>query len=246
VKCMNPALCVLVLMAAILSGCWPDDQPAEAPAPPSRAPARAEMPAGIHGDETVRFKYRKSLGESRTHETATGAGASIDARGNDAAAEHDATAPTAQLSGGNGWDGGGASGGTLRARLTAITPASLFSSPFAWAGVIGLAAAGWLATRGLMRQALMVGLAAGAAIVAAVYPWAILIGVGLAVIEFYRNAKGHEVARGVLAGIESIGNPNTRRLVKAKVEAVQDKPGEREWLRAMKRKDQLPAERADD
>ena len=211
-----------LLTCLLLVGCWPDDQPAQPPAPKPEAP-RAVMPEGLKGDETVRFKYRRDAGLSTSHETVAGRGASIDARGNDTAAAHDASAPTAQLSSGVG----GSSGGSLRAQLSAIKPETLMSNPLMWVGLLGIVGAGAALYFGLRRAALFLGIGGAGLIVAAMLPawaWIVLaavavIGGGVYLWAEYGGKRSHEALRAVAAGVSDLEDmaPESYKLVKTRV-----------------------------
>jgi hypothetical protein len=166
-------------------------------------------------------------GTVHTHETATGTGASIDARGNEAAADHDASAPTSQLSTGIG----GASGGTLRSRITAIggDPKGM---AILGVGIALLLAAGAALYFGLRRAAIFLGIGGAGFIVAALLPaWAwivlaavALIGGGVYLWAEYGGRRSHEALRAVAAGVADTKKnaPETYAMVKERIAAHAD------------------------
>jgi len=210
-----------------LIGC---DQPKNQPKPDAPQMPRAVMPEGLKGDETVRFKYRADAGKTETHEQTSGTGSGARAVGGELTTKVDSSAPSSTLSG-----GGGSIGGSARARLEALTPETLLSNPFAWAGIIGLAFAGFLAYRNLWRPALIAAVCSVCLAAAAVYPWTILIALVAGGYELIRQARGREAARAMIQGIED-SPEHVQAAVKANILKAQD-PGDRQTIRAIKTAD---------
>lgn len=174
--------------------------------------------------------------------SASGEGSGMTTSSEKAALQHNSSAPGAWL------PGIGATGGTtdVRATLTGSTP----TSPLLWAGILAAIGGGVAFYFGLRRAAFVCFGLAGALIAASFIPawaWIILALAAAAVVAFYvyaeRSGKSmKEAVRGIASGLEAAPD-EARRAVKASI-ALHTDEADKKTIRAVKRADDLPAERA--
>lgn len=226
---MSPRIALVALLLACNLGCHREPvQAKQAPAPPI-GPSRSVDTLG--GGWIIESEESGGGGSTTTTTSGESVGAGASAVGEQLKAGVTGEASRVDLG-----DGAGSSGGGFDADFSALTSPSLFRSPFAWGGVLGIIAAAWFASKQLWRQAAMAFVGGVVLVFAAVQPWLLLVPVALIAFEYYRASKGHEVARTLVQAVNDAPQP-ARLAIKAEVDRVRDaagKPGERDWLRAIK------------